>query len=153
MFLLSGLIKSFLLIVLLVMLLASCTVVKNYPQDKPFVYSNKIIVDGIISKDEKKRLETELQAYWHDSLKVRSISQFGVRTVIKNPPVYDSTHINSSITFMNSYLNSQGYYNATFKDTADTVRAGNQLRTNLLMNVEVGRNLRIDSFAKDFCSG
>lgn len=114
------------------------------------MYSNKVIVDGLISKDEKKRLQTELQGYWHDSLKVVSITQVGVRTVIKNPPAYDSSHINSSITFMNSYLNSQGYYNATFKDSADTVQVNDQLRTNLVMNINLGRNLRIDSFAFDF---
>jgi hypothetical protein len=51
---------------------------------------------------------------------------------------------------MNSYLNSQGYYNAIIKDSADTVQVDNQLRTNLVMNVLLGRNLRIDSFAFDF---
>jgi hypothetical protein len=150
MFLMSGPAKSLSITVIVILLLASCTIVKNYPENKPFVYSNKVIVDGIISKDEKKRLQTELQNYWHDSLKVRSISQFGVRTVMKNPTAYDSTYINSSITFMNSYLNSQGYYNGIFKDSADTVKVDNQLRTNLVMNVLLGRNLRIDSFAFDF---
>ncbi|MCY7420884.1 MAG: outer membrane protein assembly factor [Chitinophagaceae bacterium] len=133
-------------------LLASCTVVKQYPQNKPFVFKNLINVVGSISKDEKKRLELELQNYWDDSLKVRMISQFGVRTVIRNPNLFDSTAINSSITFMRSFLNSQGYYNVVLNDSIhiDTVKT--QFRTTVLMNVQLGKNLTIDSLAFDFKS-
>src|SRR3954468_14092933 len=103
--------KKFLLTVLTILALASCTVVKNYPKNKPFVFKNKINVTGPESKDEKNRLQTELYNYWDDSLKVNSILQFGVRQVIKNPNVFDSAGINRSIVFMDSYLKTQGYYN------------------------------------------
>ncbi|HSU49852.1 MAG TPA: BamA/TamA family outer membrane protein [Segetibacter sp.] len=128
------------------MLLASCTVVKNYPKDKPFVFKNKINVTGDISKDEKNRLQTELYNYWDDSLKVNSLLQFGVRTVIKNPNVFDSADINRSIVFMNSFLTSQGYYNSDItplEPKIDTVK--DQYRTTVEIDINVKKNLKIDS--------
>lgn len=133
-----------------IVMLASCTVVKNYPKNTPFVFSNKITVKGDVSKDEKKRLQTELYNYWDDSLRVNSILQFGVRTVIKNPNGFDSTAIPRSVNFMNSYLNSQGYYDAVItpaKPEIDTVR--DQYRTTVAMDIDVNKNLRIDSVTYD----
>ncbi|MDQ6812701.1 MAG: outer membrane protein assembly factor [Bacteroidota bacterium] len=132
------------------LLLASCTVVKNYPKNKPFVFKNKINVTGEVSKDEKNRLQTELYNYWDDSLKVNSILQFGVRTVIKNPSTFDSSGINRSIVFMNSYLTAQGYYNSLIKPLPvriDTVE--DQLRTMVEMDVTVNKSLKIDSVSYD----
>ena len=53
------------------------TAVKNYPVGKPFVYNNKIIINGTIDAKEKLRLTTELSNYWDDSLQVRKKSKFG----------------------------------------------------------------------------
>jgi outer membrane protein insertion porin family len=39
-------------------------VVKNYPKNKPFVYNNKIIVEGNIELKEKQRFALELANYW-----------------------------------------------------------------------------------------
>ena len=133
-------------------LFASCTVVKQYPTNKPFVFKNSINVDGNISKDEKKRLELNLQNYWADSLKVKMVTQFGIRTVIRNPNVFDSSAINSSITFMRSFLNSQGYYDVILNDTINIDTVKTQLRTTVLMNVQLGKNLTIDSLAFNFKS-
>lgn len=132
------------------MLFASCTVVKDYPKNTPFVFKNKITVAGAISKDEKKRLETELINYWDDSIKVNSLLQFGVKTVIKNPKVFDSAGITSSIIFMDSYLKSQGYYNtniAVDPIRIDTVK--DQYRTTIQFDIDVNRNVRIDSVSYD----
>ncbi|MCW3115846.1 MAG: BamA/TamA family outer membrane protein, partial [Segetibacter sp.] len=142
--------NKFLLTALFIMLLASCTVVKNYPKDRPFVFKNKINVTGDISKEEKNRLQTELYNYWDDSLKVNSISQFGVRTVIKNPNAFDSAGINRSIIFMNSFLTAQGYYNSLIKPLTpaiDTVQ--DQYRTTVEMDISVNKNLKIDSVSYD----
>ncbi|MDB5249757.1 MAG: surface antigen [Segetibacter sp.] len=124
--------------------------VKEYPPNTPFVFKNNITVTGEVSKDEKKRLETELYNYWDDSLKVNAILKFGIRTVIKNPYVFDSANINRSITFMNSYLNTQGYYNAEITPAPviiDTV--GDELRTTVQMDIDVKKNLKIDSITYD----
>jgi outer membrane protein insertion porin family len=139
--------NHFLFILIAIILLASCTVVKSYPKNKPFVFKNKITVVGPVSKDEKKRLQTELVNYWDDSVRVKTITQFGIKTVIKDPNVFDSAGVVRSIGFMNSYLNSQGYYNPVLKDTfyIDTVKA--QMRTTVEMNINVNKNLKIDSVA------
>ena len=133
-----------------IVLLASCTVVRNYPKNTPFVYANKITVKGDVSKDEKKRLQTELYNYWDDSLKVSSILQFGVRTIIKDPKVFDSAAVARSIVFMNSYLNSQGYYDSEITPAApkiDSVK--HQYRTFVQMDIDVNKNLKIDSISYD----
>lgn len=132
-------------------MLSSCsvlqrTIVRNAPVNKPFVFNNKVSIKGNISKDEKNRLTTELYNYWDDSLKVRKVQQFGIIYKIKNPPVFDSSNIPRSQIFMNAYLNSQGYYYATFQDSVriDTTQQG-QMRTHVEMDINIGKNITIDS--------
>ena len=135
---------------LLLAMVCSCsavkrTSVKNPPPNKPFVFDNKITLIGNISKDEKIRLTNELNNYWDDSLKVRKIQQFGFFYKIKNPAVFDSANINRSISFMNAYLNSQGYYYATFTDSVRIDSIDNQLRATINMTANIGKNITIDS--------
>lgn len=140
----------FVFILIPIVLLASCTVVKNYPKNTPFVFANKIALTGNVSKDEQKRLQTELITYWDDSLKVNSLQQFGVRTVIKNPNRFDSAGINRSIVFMSSFLHSQGYYAAVITPVTpkiDTVK--DQYRTTVQLNIDLNKNLKIDSVKYD----
>lgn len=142
--------NHFLFTFIALMAVASCTVVKNYPANRPFVFANKITVKGDVSKDEKKRLQTELYNYWDDSLKVNSILKYGVQTIIKNPQVFDSAGITRSIVFMNSYLNSQGYYNPVIIADPlkiDTVK--DQYRTTVQIDIDVNKNLKIDSVSFD----
>jgi hypothetical protein len=81
---------------------------------KPFVYENKVHIAGNINKDEKKKLTNDLATYWDDSLRAQTVQQFGVRYVLKNPPVFDSANLSRTKVFMTGYLNSQGYYTPTF---------------------------------------
>ena len=155
---------------IVVCLLAACSSVKDFQLGKPFVFANKVTIKGNIGKDEKKRLTDELNNYWDDSLQARKVQQFGFIYKLKNPPVFDSANIPRSIAFMNAYLNSQGYYYATFKDSVkiDSVKASIklphktksffnvfdifpkkepvvQLRTNLAMAIDIGKRITIDS--------
>ena len=139
-------ISFFSLFSLLFLLALFCSCAKqNYPIGRPFVYSNKVILNGNLSKDEKNRLTTDLENYWDDSLKSRKVRQFFFFVRIKNPPVFDSTNIIRSISFMNAYLNSQGYYYARFKDSVNIDTFKDQLRTNIQMIIEAGKNVTIDS--------
>jgi hypothetical protein len=138
------------LFVATVFFVASCNTVKNYPANKPFIFENKIIIHGDVSKDKKKQLTTELNNYWDDSAKAVRLQKFGVKSVINNPPVYDSINILRSKKFMNAYLNSQGYYYSVLKDTVvikqegkDTVNK--QLRTTVTVTIDLGKNITIDS--------
>lgn len=130
-------------------LLASCaeqkrTWVKDYPKNTPFVYSNQINLQGNFTKDEKKRLLNDLQNYWDDSLKVPKQQQFGLFYKIKNPAVFDTANIARSELYMNSFLNSQGYYYAVLTNQyrQDTVKK--QIRTSVVMNIDAGKNISID---------
>jgi outer membrane protein insertion porin family len=130
--------------------LASCseerrTIVKDYPVNTAFIYSNKVLVNGVSSKDEKKRLTLELDNYWDDSLKARKEQRVLFWYRIKNPPVFDTVNLSRSRNYMNAYLNSQGYYYSHIKDSAHLDSIGDQVRVHAIMNVTPGKNITIDS--------
>jgi outer membrane protein insertion porin family len=131
------------------------TSVKNPPKDT-FVFANEIrIKPGIIPKDEQNRLEFELNSYWDDSVKARSVQQFGIFYRIKNPQRFDTFALERSKIFMTSYLQSQGYYNAVLNDTfrVDTFRPGTpkqQFRATPVMIIDPGKRLKIDSVSFNF---
>jgi outer membrane protein insertion porin family len=140
----------FVILSLLLAAFSSCSVLKNtkvkdYPVARPFVYQNKIELYGDITKDEKIRLTTELGNYWDDSLQVRLEQKFGIFYKLRNPPVFDTNNVTRTITFMNAYLNSQGYYYAVFRDSVKVDTVADQLRANVIMNIDVGKNITIDS--------
>ena len=133
------------------------TSVKNPPKDStPFVFGNEIIVEkGVVPKDEQKRLESELDSYWDDTIKARTVQQFGLFYRIKNPQRFDTFGLHRSRVFMNSYLQSQGYYNAVLKDSIriDSFRYGRksqQFRVTPIMIVNPGQRLTFDSIGYDF---
>src|SRR6266487_1739487 len=150
---------------LLLYILSSCTEqkflfvfnrvwVKNYPVDTPFVYNNKINVNGSISKDEKKRLMNELGNYWDDSMYAHKLQKFGIFYVLKNPPVFDTVNLARTKIFMTGYLNSQGYYTPSFKniDSSYSVKTvirhhKPQIRTTISFNIDPGKTTIIDSLS------
>src|ERR1700759_3832974 len=111
-----------------IFLLSSCTEqkflfvfnrvkVKNYPVDTPFVFNNKVNINGNVTKDEKTRLQENLINYWSDSLFARRVQKFGIQYSLKNPPIFDTANISITYRFMNSFLFSQGYFDAALSDT------------------------------------
>jgi len=129
------------------MFIESCTLVRNYPKNKPFVYLNKIKVEGNISKDEKKRLTEELNNYWDDSMKANRVQQLGFIYRIKNPPVFDSNNLYRSRGFMNAYLNSQGYYRSNIFSSFHFDSSINKIKTTISFRIAIGKIIKIDSVA------
>lgn len=131
------------------------TSVKHPPKDS-FVFANEIhITPGIIAKDEQNRLESDLEGYWDDTIKARTVQQFGVFYRLKNPQRFDTFGLEHSRIFMRSYLQSQGYYNAVLKDSfrIDTFKRGTpqqQLRAVPMMFINTGKRLKIDSVSYNF---
>lgn len=128
--------------------------VKNYPVDTPFMYNNKVNISGNINKDEKKRLEGNLINYWADSLFAKRVLRFGIQYLLQNPPVFDTSTISTTQSFMSGYLFSQGYFRTAMKDSfhIDTVTRGNkpaQYRTTIIMNIDAGNRALIDSLGYD----
>ena len=150
-------VKRYLPFVLLLLLATSCTeekflfvinrnIVKNYPTDTPFVYSTNInIKSDHISKNQQSNLLRSLPGYFDDSARVQKAQRFGIFYRIKNPPVFDTSHISHSITFMNAYLASIGYYHTSFTDSFYIDTFKNQRRTNIVFTLDPGKVTVIDS--------
>jgi hypothetical protein len=124
--------------------------VKNYPVDTPFVYNNKVNINGKLTKDEETRLQENLLNYWADSLFARRVQKLGVLYTLKNPPIFDTSTISTTRRFMNSFLFSQGYFSPVLRDTfyIDTFQKNKQaaqLRTTVVMSIDPGKREIIDS--------
>lgn len=153
----GNLVKYSCYLIVLCCIFFSCTVIRNPPAGKPFVYDNKIKVTGNISKDEKKKLTNDLATYWDDSLYAHKVQQFGVRYVLRNPPVFDTVNIARTKVFMTGYLNSQGYYTPSFTNidscySIDTVivKGEPQVRTTIIFAINPGKPTIIDSISYNF---
>ncbi len=133
----------------LMLLVSSCTIVKKYQPGKPFVYETNINVIGNFTNEEKETLASRLKGQLDDSMRSRSVSKV-FWSVMKSPPVYDSTNADRSIVYMKALLVSQGYFKDTITYT-DTViqdkKKEDQYRTTITYNVRPGKVVRIDSFA------
>ena len=137
------------LLAMAIILISSCTSVKNFPLGKPFVFDTKIIIKNDIKKDEKKRLIQDLAGYWDDSMQVKRIAKLGVISVINNPAVYDSSNLVRSLKFMDNYLKTQGYYYASFKGDTLNQYKNHQHRVTPVVTIDLGKNITIDSVAID----
>jgi outer membrane protein insertion porin family len=127
------------------LLFHSCTTVKNYPVNTPFVYQTNINVEGKYSTDEKKQLVASLDQQLHDSVRVLSQRKFLFWHVIKNPPVYDTVNIDKSRIYMSALLNSIGYYRDSISADTSLHIEGDQFRTTVNFKVIPGKMVTIDS--------
>jgi outer membrane protein assembly factor BamA len=125
----------------------SCTIVKKYQPNKPFVYETNINLIGNFSNEEKARLEDGLTAQLDDSIRVRKLDKL-LWSVMKNPPVYDSTNADKSIIFMRALLISLGYFNDSigYRDTIIKATA-DQYRTTITFDVEPRKQWKLDSIS------
>jgi len=149
----------FICIILIAFSFSSCSVesstaVRNYPIDTPFIFNNKIIIKGNLTKDEKNRLATDLVSYWDDSLYAQRSTQYGISfkyapTIysykLNTPPVYDSANRIRTTAFMTGYLKSQGYYYSQVKDTVLRSVHNSQRRVTIVDTVMPGKQTIIDS--------
>ena len=55
---------------------SACTVVKNHPVNKPFVYQTNVHVEGDLPAVEKKELALMLADQLHDSIRVKTVAKF-----------------------------------------------------------------------------
>lgn len=133
-----------------ILFMASCTIVKNYPQGKPFVYKTNINVIGNFTNEEKETLESRLKGQLDDSMRSRSVSKVAW-SVMKNPPVYQTENADKSMMFMKALLKSLGYFSdsISYQWKIDTVNK-KEYRTTVTFDVKPGKVVRIDSFAYNF---
>jgi outer membrane protein insertion porin family len=151
----SSLLKNIILFAAFASFFASCTVVRDYPVNKPFVYQTNINVHGIDDADTKKELVSKLEQQLHDSVNPRSVQKLvgfdhGLKffySVMKKPPAYDSINADKSIGFMRALLHSLGYYRDSIR-YEDTVKLkDDQQRVHLSFDVYPGIVFKIDSIS------
>jgi hypothetical protein len=138
---------------LLVSILYSCAPIKNAPKNEPFVYNTRVKLEAEdLKSEERKLMEQKLYEAIDDSLQVSSkdILFFTQRV---NPALFDSGNVRRSVGFMNGYLNSTGYYQAsfdTFTVRMDTVPEKQQIRVTTDFYITLGKKLRVDTLANQF---
>lgn len=123
--------------------IASCTIPQKYQAGKPFVYKTNINISGNVP--DKQVLQERLQNQLDDSLKTRIVSYAGVWRVLLKPPVFDTTNVGRSRIFMNSLLNSLGYFYPEIRDTFRVEKVRDQQRVHINFTVIPGKVLRLDS--------
>jgi outer membrane protein assembly factor BamA len=137
------------LIAFFALFFTSCTIVKKYPHDKPFVFKTDINLVGKYSTAEKADLISRLKNQLDDSMQSRRVSH-AFYSVIKKPSAFDSASADKSISFMNILLNKLGYFrnNITYTVKIDTPKNHpHQFRAKTIFDVTPGKLVRIDSIA------
>lgn len=143
--------RNFMIALICLSPVLSCTIVKNYPANKPFVYKTNINIKDNIASDTAAILTSRLKGQLDDSMNPRSVSKI-LWSVMKNPPVYNSDNAEKSVTYMKALLRSMGYTRDSISyDTTVTV-SGDKLQTTVDFNVNPGTLIIIDSFAYNFQS-
>ena len=113
------------------------THIKNYPKNKPFVYETNINLSGNLSKTEKNNLESRLKVQLEDSLDPK-FNQKIFWQVVKKPPVYDTTYVQSSKRFMLALLHTSGYFKAEINPDTSVKRSEDMYKLKLTFNVTPG---------------
>ena len=139
----------------LLILFASCSVVKDYPAQTPFVYKTNIEIKANLKPEERKGLASQLQDQLHDSIRVRWVSKFigwdkGPRILyseLRKPAVFDTNYASQSMTFMRALLHAQGYYRDSINFQTRIDSLGDELRTHINFNVHPGKIFLLDSVA------
>lgn len=139
----------------LLILFGSCSVVNDYPVRTPFVYKTNIEVEAPLRTTERKNLINQLEKQLHDSIRVRLVEKLigwekGPRlfySELKNPPVYDNSNADKSLTYMKALLNAEGYYRDTSHYTTYIDSVGDQYRTHVNFHVNPGKLFTLDSIA------
>ncbi len=128
----------------IIVALASCTIVKKYQPGKPFVYKTNINLIGNFSNEEKEGLVSGLEDQLDDSMQVRKLDKL-LWSVMKSPPVYDSSNADKSIIFMQALLRSLGYFSDSIYYDHIIKAQKDQLRTTVTFNVKPGKQVHLDS--------
>ncbi len=132
---------------LIIILFSSCTIVKNYPAGKPFVYKTNINLIGNFPSEERGELLSGLTGQLDDSMRARKVDKL-LWSVMKNPPVYDSMNADKSIIFMRALLRSLGYFSdSIYYEHSTRFERPDQYRTTIDFYVRPGRVVRLDSIS------
>jgi outer membrane protein assembly factor BamA len=125
--------------------ISSCTTVRNYPVDRPFVYESTVEIEGQFKTDERKTLVNQMEQQLHDSVRARKVQRWVFWKRLSNPPVFDSLNIGKSESYMRAMLNSLGYFRDTMRHEVRIENSGDQKRTFINFIVTPGKQTKLDS--------
>ncbi len=133
----------------------SCTVVKQYPKDKPFLFENTVNIQGDVPKDKKSDYKAVLLTQTEDSARVNENTELPWPkapwvipvNVIKKPPVFDSVAVQQSTVNMRNYMVSKGYRQALVRYDSSLKVTDDQQRVKVDYTVDAGKQYKIDSVA------
>jgi outer membrane protein assembly factor BamA len=135
--------------------ISSCTVVKKYPKNTPFIFENTVNINGEIAKDMRADLKSELEKQIEDSAAVFANSKIPWPKapwiipvpVIQKPSAFDSVHVIQSTVNMRNLMVSKGYRTASVTYDSSLKTKKDQQRVKVVYKVEAGKLYRIDSVA------
>ncbi|HLO83347.1 MAG TPA: BamA/TamA family outer membrane protein [Chitinophagaceae bacterium] len=133
--------------------ISSCTVVKKYPKNTPFIFENTVNIKGEVEKDRKADLKSELEKQIEDSASVFANSKLPWPKapwiipvpVIQNPSVFDSVHVMQSTINLRNLMVAKGYRTASVTYDSSMTIYKDQYRVKVKYNVDAGKLYRIDS--------
>lgn len=130
--------------------LSSCTVVRKYQKDKPFVYKNIINLNiNDATSDDRIIIRSRLNTQLDDSSKVRTKDVAFVLHYIDKPPAFDTVAARQSADNMQVSMVNLGYYNAKTNYTykIDSANRKGEKRVTTTYNIDAGKRTLIDTFA------
>ncbi len=132
----------------------SCTVVRNYPKDRPFIFENTVNLQSI-PKEDRSDLKLELEEQIEDSAKVAVASQLPWPKapwiipvpVIDRPNFYDSLSVLQSADNMQNLMLSKGYRRVHISVDSSLEVNKDQQRVKIQYNIDAGPLYTIDSIS------
>ncbi|MFT3947969.1 MAG: BamA/TamA family outer membrane protein [Agriterribacter sp.] len=156
MFVLPTKIRSsfFLYFFFIILFASSCTVVRKYKPNKPFVFKNEIEFNGKDVPGNKKNFRSRLESQIEDSVKPQFKNSWFIRSVLNKPPVFDSNYVLQSVLNMNNLLHNNGFFRSEVKadwsriDTVEDKR--DQHRVTVVYRINTNKQFHIDTIAYSF---
>ncbi|MBX3253767.1 MAG: BamA/TamA family outer membrane protein [Chitinophagaceae bacterium] len=136
--------------------MSSCTVVRKYQGNKPFVFENEIRVEGQISAGEKSGLKAKLEGQIEDSVKPAFKNILFLFKSLNKPAVFDSNYVKQTLQNMNNLLHNTGYYRSnviadwSHVDTVFKKNKPDQYQLKVIYTVYPGKVFKVDSISYSF---
>ncbi|MFN5422468.1 MAG: BamA/TamA family outer membrane protein [bacterium] len=137
---------------------SSCTVVRHFPENKPFHFENNIKIDGKVSREQKVELKTRLLSQIEDSAQVRAASKipwpsfpwFIPVSVIEHPSLFNKEKVDESALNMKNALKSVGFRKAEIETDTTISKRGKQYRVYTSYIIRTGPMYKIDTIVYQF---
>lgn len=145
--------KYFFFVVLSLLMFSSCTIVRKYHPEKPFVYKNSIKITGDLRGINTRELKSRISTQIEDSVKPVYKSVMFIRNIMTGPATFDSGYVKQTVMNMSNLLHNIGYYRGAATASWDTTVSGkknDQHRIHVRYHIETGKPFLIDSISYVF---